>query len=236
MNKVQVSLIEVHPLTRERIAEHQTVIEVDEYGPSDLPEFFKDNLVEFRREAAKAVASRSVDYDSFVSDSAYLNRLDEIGENLYLADVSVPNAVVRAYDIEGIYPGDGGIWGDVEYGACQGEAEFRGLWTMSGNDGYDLDSCISDEETPDEAAQSLQDAMEDQELTGMCMPLRPKAAEAEVLLRQLAEIARNGSEADLRKAVVDGASDFITKLHENISDEIVLLPAEEAEATPAAAI
>jgi hypothetical protein len=78
--------------------------------------------------------------------------------------------------------------------------------------------------------------MEDQELTGMCMPTRPKAAEAEVLLKQLAEIARSGSEADLRRAVIDGAADFIGKLHEVISDEIVLLPPEEAEQVPAAAL
>jgi hypothetical protein len=236
MNKVQVTLIEVDPVSLERVAEHQTVIDVEEYGPSDLPEFFKDNLVDFRTWAAKAVASRSVDYDSFGSDSAYLDRLDQIGENLYLADVSVPNAVVRSYDIEGIYPQDGGIWGDVEYGSCLGEAEFRGLWTMSANSGYDLDDAIRDEEHPHETAESLQSHMEDQELTGMCMPTRPKAAEAEVLLKQLAEIARSGSEADLRRAVIDGAADFIGKLHEVISDEIVLLPPEEAEQVPAAAL
>lgn len=236
MNKVQVSLIEVHPLTREKIGEHQTVIDVEEYGPNDLPDFFKDNLGDFRTWAAKAVASRSVDYDSFGSDSAYLDRLDAIGETLYLSDVSIPNAAVRAYDIEGIYPGEGGIWGDVEYGACQGEAEFRGLWTMSVNDGYDLDDDIKDGTSPDDAVTGLQNYMEDQELTGMCMPRRPKAEDAEELLKKLVEIARNGSEADLRQAVVDGASDFIGKLNEHIPDEIVLLPEAEADVAPAAAL
>ncbi len=235
MNKVQVSLIEVHPLTREKVAEHETVIDVEEYGPSNLPDFFKDNLGDFRTWAAKAVASRFVDYDSFGSDSAYLDRLDEVGQTLYLSDVSIPNAAVRAYDIEGIYPGEGGIWGGVEYGACQGEAEFRGLWTMSVNDGYDLDDDIKDGTSPDAAVTALQNYMEDQELTGMCMPRRPKAEDAEVLLKQLVELARNGGEADLRQAVIDGAADFIGKLHENIPDMIVLLPEEEAEAAPVAA-
>ncbi|MNU39062.1 hypothetical protein D3C71_277490 [compost metagenome] len=233
MNKIQVSLFEVHPVTREKIAEHVTVIETDEYGPNDLPEFFKDNLADIRSQAAKAVASRSVDYDSFGSDSAYLDRIDQVAETLYLSDVSIPNALTRAYDMEGIYPGDGGLWGDVEHGACQGEAEFRALWTMSVNDGFEIDP---ESETPDEAVTSLQDFMEDQELTGMCQPLRPKAADAEELLKKLAEIARNGSEDDLRRAVVDGAAEFIGKLHEVVSDEIVLLPEAEADAAPAAAL
>lgn len=233
MNKIQVSLFEVHPVTREKIAEHVTVIETDEYGPNDLPEFFKDNLADIRSQAAKAIASRSVDYDSFGSDSAYLDRIDQVAETLYLSDVSIPNALTRAYDMEGIYPGDGGLWGDVEHGACQGEAEFRALWTMSVNDGFEIDP---ENETPDEAVTSLQDFMEDQELTGMCQPLRPKAADAEELLKKLAEIARNGSEDDLRRAVVDGAAEFIGKLHEVVSDEIVLLPEAEADAAPAAAL
>lgn len=233
MNKVKVSLIEVHPVTREEIAEHETVIETDDYGPKDLPDFFKDNLADFRLQASKAVASRSVDYDSFGSDSAYLDRIDQVAETLYLADVSIPNALTRAYDMEGIYPGDGGIWGDVEHGACQGEAEFRALWTMSVNDGFEVDP---ESKTPDEAVASLQGFMEDQELTGMCQPLRPKAADAEELLKKLAEIARGGSEAELRLAVIDGASDFIGKLHEVVSDEIVLLPEAEADEAPAAAL
>lgn len=233
MNKIQVSLFEVHPVTREKIAEHVTVIETDEYGPSDLPDFFRDNLADIRSQAAKAVASRSVDYDSFGSDSAYLDRIDQVAETLYLSDVCIPNAVVRAYDMEGIYPGEGGMWGDVEHGACQGEAEFRALWTMSVNDGFETDA---ERATPDEAVTSLQGYMEDQELTGMCHPWRPKAEDAEEILKKLAEIARNGSEAELRKAVVEGAADFIGKLHEVVSDEIVLLPEAEADAAPSAAL
>ncbi|MNU01635.1 hypothetical protein D3C72_2450920 [compost metagenome] len=70
----------------------------------------------------------------------------------------------------------------------------------------------------------------------MCQPLRPKAADAEELLKKLAEIARNGSEDDLRRAVVDGAAEFIGKLHEVVSDEIVLLPEADADAAPAVAL
>jgi hypothetical protein len=235
MNKVQVSLIEVHPVTRKELGEHEVVIDIDEYGARDLPDFFKDNLGDIRTWAAKAVASRFVDYDSFGSDSAYLDRLDQVGELLYLSDVSVPNAEVRPYDIEGIYPDDGGIWADMEHGSCLGEAQFRGLWTMSVNNGFDLDAAIKSGVSPDKAVSGLQTYMDDQELTGMCLPRGPRVEDAEALLSKLSEMARNGGEADLRQAVVEGAADFIGRLNEDIPDVIVELSVE-TEASPTSAL
>jgi hypothetical protein len=228
MRQVKVELVQVDKLSGDKLFEYETVIDVDDYGPDDLPEYFIENLEEFRSTAAKAVASRFVDYDSFGSDSAYLDRIDEIASTLYLSDVSVPNAVRRAYDIEGIYCGDGGIWGDVEYGSCLGEAKFAGLWTMSTNSGYDLHELIAQGLSPDKVVEDLQGSMDSQELTGMCVPRRPGGEEAEVFLRELLKIAEGGNAAELRQAVVDGASEFIAKRNERISDEIVLISEEEA--------
>ena len=90
MNKVQVTLTEVNELTREVLGEHEVIIEVDHYTRENVSEFFQENLREIRADAAKAVASRFVDYDSFGSDSAYLDRLDEVADTMYLADVRVP--------------------------------------------------------------------------------------------------------------------------------------------------
>jgi hypothetical protein len=221
MNKVEVWLVEGSGADE---VEHSVVIEVADFGSADLPEFFQNHLVEFRQEAAKAVAASMIDYDSFGSDSAYLDRRDRIADTLYLYDLSVPNTVQRQYDIEGIYPYDGGIWGDTESGCCLGDAEFHGLWTMSINCGYDVSDNIGKGLSPDEDVDRLLSCMDDQELTGMCIPSRPKGKDAAVILRNLMALAKNAPEQELRAAVTASGGEFIRLLEEEVSDEIVELP------------
>lgn len=233
MNKVQVTLTEVNELTREVLGEHEVIIEVADYGRGNVSEFFQENLREIREDAAKAVASRFVDYDSFGSDSAYLDRLDRVADTFYLTDVSVPGVVTRAYTMEGIYPGDGGIWSDDEVGSCISEAEFRALWTMSINDGFNLKDCIEESMSADAAVLQLQSYMEDQELTGMCGVSRPKIEDAAALLRELVEIAASGTSEDLRAAVLERGGEMVLKLDEEVSDEIVELPEAQLADVPA---
>ena len=230
MNKVQVTLTEVNELTREVLGEHEVVIEVDDYTRENVSEFFQENLREIREDAARAVASRFVDYESFGSDSAYLDRLDQVSDTMYLADVRVPGAVTRAYTMEGVYPGEGGIWSDDEVACCISEAEFRARWTMSINDGYSLEAAIRNSETADAAVSSLQSYMEDQELTGMCDVSRPKIDDAKALIKELMDLAVEGSAAELRAAVLERGGQMFSRLTEEVSDEIVLLPDQEPTA------
>lgn len=233
MNKVQVTLTEVNELTREMLGEHEVIIEVDDYTRENVSEFFQENLREIRADAAKAVASRFVDYDSFGSDSAYLDRLDEVADTMYLADVRVPGVVTRAYTMEGIYPGDGGIWSDDEVACCVSEAEFRALWTMSINDGFSVEGAIRDSDTADSAVESLQSYMENQELTGMCDVSRPKIDDAKALLKDLLDLAVEGSAAELRAAILERGGEMFSRLTEEVTDEIVALSAEEVQSSPA---
>ena len=165
MKTVAVTLMEVHPVTREVIAEHVVVVDAEDYyRASDLPDYFVDNLEDIYAAAAKAAAARQVDYDSFSSDSDYLDTLDRYAENLYLQSVEVPGAVGRAYSVEGLYPGDGGPFGDDFGGSCAGEAEFQAKWTMSENDGFDLSLLIKQGVSPREAVGSLVSYMDDQQI------------------------------------------------------------------------
>ncbi|NTF17218.1 hypothetical protein G6L37_02080 [Agrobacterium rubi] len=223
MNKVQVTLTEVNELTREVLGEHVVVIDVDDYGRHDVSEFFQENLQEIRKAAAKAVASRSVDYDSFGSDSEYLDRLDRVADTMYLADACVPGVVTRTYTMEGLYS-EGSPWSDDEVACCFSEAEFRALWTMSVNDGFSLEAAIRQSVSADDAVVGLLGYMEEQELTGMCNVARPKIEDAQALLRDLLHLAIDGSPDDLRVAVLARGGDMLARLSEDVSDEIVELP------------
>lgn len=219
MNTVAVTLIEVHPVTREVIAEHEVVVDTEEsYGASSLPEYFVDNLEDIYLAAGKAAAARQIDYDSFSSDSDYLDTLDRFAENLYLQSVQVPGTVGRTYAVDGVYPGDGGPFGDDFDGSCAGEAQFQAKWTMSENDGYNLAALIKEGVGPAEAVRSLMSYMDDQTIfSAQEVPQEDPSA----LLRELVTLA----EADALETVRDlllTRGRLAANPSQSASDEIVL--------------
>lgn len=87
-------------------------------------------------QARKNVASRFVDYESFGSDSAYAERLDEVGDEFVPEDIRIitdkPSLRYRVY---GHYStDDGGTWCDWVFGSTPDEAEFQAKWIMAVNE------------------------------------------------------------------------------------------------------
>lgn len=120
----------------------ETVVEHDfeeGIGPDGLTcEQLSDAAVEIADAARKAVASRSVDYDSFSSDSAYLEALDARAREFYVVDMAAPGAQT-VFSVDGEYDGDpdhAGRWGDQVSAASVGEAEFQARWIMAANASY----------------------------------------------------------------------------------------------------
>lgn len=236
MNKVYVRLAEVSELRREVVGIHEVVIDTDEYDQTNVLDFFTENMEDIRKDAAKAVASRFVDYDSFGSDSDYLDRLDRVADTYYLKDMRVPGAETFSYDVEGIYaPHDDAteLWKGVESASCVSEARFRGLWTMAINSGYSIEECVRLGYSADKAIWALQGIMDDLEVTEFCDLSRPDTPEIASLLDDLVALARNGSELELKAAVLLRAADMHSRLTEERVDAIVELPAETTDAVPA---
>lgn len=224
MNKVEVTLIEIEPLTLRHAGDHVVVIDTEmEFDHRTLKGYFLENLEEFRRAAARNVAAARTDYESYGSDSAYLDRLDAISECFYLDSVGVPGVKTRQYSVEGIYPGDGGMWGDDVEACCRDEAEFQGQWVMSVNAGYELDTYMEAGDSPTKAVESLTGQMEDQEMTRMTDIVRPTARDAERLIFRWMEAASAGQFAKLKADLQESGGEFIERLNEQPSDEIVLL-------------
>lgn len=232
MNKVYVRLAEVSELTGEVVGVHEVVIDSDEYDQTNVLDFFTEHMEDIRKDAAKAVASRFVDYYSFGSDSDYLDRLDRIADTYYLKDMRVPGAETFSYDVEGIYaPHDDApeLWKGVESASCVSEARFRGLWTMAINSGYSLEDLVRHEYSPAGAIGALQACMDALEVTELCDLSRPDSAEVAELLGDLLEFARNGSDLELKAAVLLRVSDLHARLTEERVDAIVELPAETTD-------
>lgn len=105
-------------------------------GPEGLTcEQLSDAAVEIADVARKNVASRSVDYDSFSSDSAYLEALDARARQFYVVEMAAPGEQA-VYVVDGEYDGDpdhAGRWGDRVSATSVGEAEFQARWVMAEN-------------------------------------------------------------------------------------------------------
>lgn len=118
----------------------ETTVESDAtFSPDDY-----DGFVEAMREAALQVrknvaGGHLVDYDSFGNDSAYLDRVDQVAEEMTIVSGGLRGQTVR-YMADGKYPGrDGNLWSDHVEGVCEAEALYQARDIMATNMGWDED-------------------------------------------------------------------------------------------------
>lgn len=92
------------------------------------------DLIEILREEAgtackRAVATHIVDYDSFSSDSAYLDQVDTFAEQTQVVGVSLAGETA-SYGVLGQFE-DGTDWAGLSAGVTAAEAEFHVRWKMA---------------------------------------------------------------------------------------------------------
>jgi len=105
----------------------------DAYSVSDMIEDVRECAGFARRRAA---GTYLVDYDSFGSESAYLNRVDEVVEEMKVTGVYIAGPSKR-YAVSGIYSDGGGDWYDWVEATSDAEAVFQAKWSMAENQGSD---------------------------------------------------------------------------------------------------
>jgi len=105
----------------------------DAYAVSDMIEDVRECAGFARKRAA---GTYLVDYDSFGSESAYLNRVDEVAEEMKVIGVYIAGPSKR-YAVSGIYSDGGGSWHDWVEATDDAEAIFQAKWSMAENQGSD---------------------------------------------------------------------------------------------------
>jgi len=147
---------------------HEVEIEPEGFDASDdINSTLRENLVDWERDARRALASRFVDFDLYDSDSAYLDELDRVSERFFTACVQVTGAKSRDYTAEGIYPNDGGLWSDNVSGVNESEAKFQAAWAMAENciDGFTRKAVA--ERGPEKFIEYILDMIEDQQIVSV---------------------------------------------------------------------
>lgn len=144
MSKLTIKLAyhEVNPLSKEFVDNEGELVEarvdLPDDSHDDLYIYIMDNFEEIDLEARKKIASRVVDYDSFGSDSAYLDRIDEVAECYYLEFLSIEGAKDFLFDVEGVYQDDQ-LWGETVSAINRDEARLHAKWIMASNSGVTPD-------------------------------------------------------------------------------------------------
>lgn len=136
-----------HPdLPKNEYGLHQveTTVSSDELEDVDFLPGDYDGFVEALREAALQVrknvaGGHLVDYDSFGNDSAYLDRIDEVVEEITIVSAGLQGPAIR-YLAEGKYPGrEGNLWSEHVEGVCEAEAIYQARDIMASNMEWDED-------------------------------------------------------------------------------------------------
>lgn len=194
---LKFELVEVDHHTRKPLqgALHEVEIDAPELEAKDLDGSLRENLVDFDRAARNAVAARRVDYDDFKGDSEYLNTIDRVADDYYTVSVSIEGAAVKKYTAEGIYPEDGGLWGDEVSGVNASEAEFQAAWTMAENADGPIESRIYRDTTPQQSIESQLASMEDQRIEAVDIA-KPSREDAFMALSRLCAVARKAGLKD----------------------------------------
>lgn len=211
---LKFEMIEVDARTRRPLPGviHEVEIEADELDPNDLDGSLRENLPDLDRQARNAVAARRVDYDRFDGDSEYLNAVDRAAGDYYTVSAGVEGAAVKNYSVEGIYPGEGGIWEDVVGAVNSSEATFQGAWTMAENAYGSIESRIDPDMTSERMLEDHLASMEDQRITNVDIS-RPGRDEAFQALNGLCAAARAAGVKDDALAVAERllASDWLAR-------------------------
>jgi hypothetical protein len=87
-------------------------------------------------EARKNLASRTIEYESYNSDSQYMDDLDRKAESYTLVSIG-KNGVKKTFEVDGLYSDQSGPWTDDVQAVDEDEAHFQGAWQMSLNAGED---------------------------------------------------------------------------------------------------
>jgi hypothetical protein len=82
----------------------------------------------------RQAAASQVDYDSYSSDSAYLDEVERRRERMRITEISLvaPTAPYLILGIYGDYP-EGGTWCDTVEASSREDAAFQGAWQMAFN-------------------------------------------------------------------------------------------------------
>lgn len=113
-------------------------VKMDQCSRQDIEILIRRSVAAAQEHRKELIATHVVDYDSFDSDSAYLDRIDRVLEGMEIADVTI-SGPLRRYAVDGIYSEGDQQWSDWEQATCRAEAEWRGAMTMAANEfGSDL--------------------------------------------------------------------------------------------------
>lgn len=182
---------------------HGSIVEVtvdpDGFDVSDIDGSLRNNLEEWDSEARKKAAAASVDYDSYSSDSAYLDEIDRRADRMATVSVRVHGAVRKVYVVEGVYPEEGGLFCDDFEGVNASEAAFQAAWTMAANDGWRPAG------TGDASLSSLLDYIADQRIESVTL----KGTTKEDALDALAGLLDVARRAGIQDVALDRAAAVI---------------------------
>jgi hypothetical protein len=107
-----------------------------------------EDIVDIIMSAARDHASKSIDYNSFASDSAYLEALDAAQESLTFIrlQTAADDAVQKRYAVEYAYNQDG-TWMDSVTEGNAFDADLAARLQMCDNEGMEAPSCNREELT-----------------------------------------------------------------------------------------
>lgn len=120
----------------------------DEHGETktmvdiDATDSFEQHYGDMIHQAQKNAASHHVEYESFGNDSAYSERLSEVGAEFVPVFASlVIDAPLQRYAIDGEYSTDEhGRWNDWVMARSEEDARFRAKWQMATQEGGNPDN------------------------------------------------------------------------------------------------
>lgn len=110
---------------------HEVEIKAPDLDHSDLNRSLVDGLASYGSAARKAAAEMT-------------GKPEDL---FYPVSFEIEGAVTRDYTVEGVYPGDGGLWGDRVGGVNSSEAAFQAAWTMYDNEAGGMESLLEFEDT-----------------------------------------------------------------------------------------
>lgn len=213
--RLNVTLAETNETrTRPSVAYHEVEIEAPDLDHSDLSRSLLDGLSTYGLVARRAA-------------SELTGRPEE---RFFPIAVEVRGALARSYSVEGIYSGDGGLWGDSVQAVNSSEASFQAAWTMYDNVAGGLETLISMEDSYEDYITKVARGVSLQQIASV-MPSAPDRGQ---ILRSLQALhndaARSGAAWDSiteAKAVIDAEEAARTQI-----DSIAYLEEETASPTP----
>ncbi len=108
---------------------HPITVTVESLGEDGSMREIASEIV---RMARKNLASRSIDYDRYRSDSQYADDLDRLADTYVLVEMH-KEGPKTTYAVDATYSDNTGPWGDDVQAVDEDEAEFQAAWQMNLN-------------------------------------------------------------------------------------------------------